>query len=88
MERFAVGPETLEELEVYRGGDLVATVKPKGLWIVGANGRLDILTKNGATILVDKAQKFHKPRWVAYGRTNGREDQQFDKRCFVGLLEE
>ncbi len=88
MQELSVRPETLESLDVYRGRDLVATVKPIGLWIVGANGRLDILTRNGATILVDKAEKFHKSRWVAYGSTNGRQARRFDKRYFVRLLEE
>jgi len=87
MQKLSFSPETLELLDVYRGRDLVATVKPIGLWIVSANGRLDILTKNGATILVDKAEKFHKPRWVAYGSTNGKEAQCFDKRFLVQLLE-
>ena len=88
MQKLSVHPETLDLLEVYRGRDLVATIKPIGLWIVGANGRLDVLTRNGATILVDKAEKFHKPRWVAYGSTNGRQVRRFDKRYFVQLLEE
>lgn len=88
MDRFSVRPQTLEELDVYRGDDLVATVKPVGLWVIGANGRLDILTKDGATILVDKAEKFRKPQWVAYGHSNGKEGHRFDKHYFVRLIEE
>ena len=87
MQKLSVRPEKLELLNVYHGKDLVATVKPMGLWIVGANGRLDILTKKGATILVDKAEKFHKPRWVAYGSTNGRQGQRFDKHYLAQLIE-
>lgn len=88
MQKLSVRPEVLELLDVYHGRELVATVKPIGLWIVGANGRLDILTRNGVTILVDKAEKFHKPRWVAYSSTNGRQTRRFDKRYFVRLIEE
>jgi hypothetical protein len=88
MQKLSVRPEVLELLDVYRDKDLVATIKPIGLWIIGANGRLDILTRNGATILVDKAEKFHKPRWVAYSSTNGKHARRFDKSYFVQLIEE
>lgn len=88
MQKLSVRPETLESLDVYRGGDLVATVKPIGLWLVGVNGRLDILTRKGATILVDKAPKFHKPQWVVYDSTNGWHARRFDKSFFVQLIEE
>lgn len=88
MQKLAVRPEVLELLDMYRGKDLVATVKPIGLWIIGANGRLDILTRNGATILVDKAENFHKPRWVAYVSKNGRQARPFDKHYFIQLIKE
>lgn len=66
MQKFEVPSIKLRSLDVYRKNKLIASIKPVGLWVIGANGRVDILTKNGSYILVDRAKKFETPKWTIY----------------------
>lgn len=52
-------------------------IKPKGLWVIGANGRVDLYSRKGAFTLVDTADEFQTPRWILHriGKTDG---QPFD----------
>lgn len=40
--------------------------KPKGLWIIGANGRVDVYTLKELLLLVDTARQFEPAHWVAH----------------------
>jgi hypothetical protein len=51
-------------------------VRPKGLWVIGANGRVDIYSRKGAFVLVDIADAFKAPQWVLH-RVGKREGQKF-----------
>jgi len=35
--------------------------QPKGLWVIGANGRVDLITKAAAPILVDQSEPLSRP---------------------------
>lgn len=52
-------------------------IKPKGLWVIGANGRVDLFSRNGVFTLVDLADQFEPPRWVLH-RVGGGNGQRFD----------
>jgi len=47
-------------------------VKPKGLWVIGANGRVDFYTPKGGLTLVDTADPFEPPRWILHRLGEGR----------------
>ncbi len=87
MEKYQVPPISLKLLDVYHENHIVATVKPVGLWIVGTNGRLDILYKDGAVILVDESEQFQKSEWIAYSRKNKNNGILFNEEYFLELLE-
>lgn len=40
--------------------------KPKALWVIGANGRIDIYARRKSLVLVDVARPFDPPNWVMY----------------------
>ncbi|MEI7866397.1 MAG: hypothetical protein WCI11_00790 [Candidatus Methylumidiphilus sp.] len=86
MQQYHVSPTTLKVLDVYHKNQIVATIKPIGLWLIGANGRVDILCKNGAVTLVDKSEKFHTPVWVAYSGTKSYEGKPFNSDFLFDLL--
>ncbi len=52
-------------------GDFV-WIKPKGLWVIGANGRVDIYAPKGAFTLVDIAEQFEKPEWILHHVGHGK----------------
>lgn len=86
MQQYGIDPTTLMVLDIYYDNHIVATIKPIGLWIIGANGRVDILRKKGTVILVDKSETFQKPNWIAYSRVKDGKGESFNRDYFYHLL--
>lgn len=86
MQKNEVPERTLTSLDIYCEGRIVATIKPIGLWIVGANGRIDILLNQGAIMLVDISERFAPPSWVAHKRPKTGGGDKFNKEYLLKLL--
>jgi hypothetical protein len=78
MQKYDVDPAEVPILDIYKNKTIVASFKPVGLWVIGANGRIDILTKSGAFILVDVAGKLENSKWKVYTPKNRTEGIDFD----------
>jgi hypothetical protein len=63
MKKYAVESTKLPILKIYRGESSIASLTPRGLWIIGANGRLDLFIQSNQWIVVDKAEIFESPDW-------------------------
>ena len=85
MAHYDVPATEIDTKDVYKGKTFILAFKPRGLWIIGANGRIDILTTNGNYILVDSAAPFETPQWKLFNgdRNNGVE---FTESTFLKLL--
>lgn len=86
MQKFEVFPTELKTIDIYRKKRLIASFKPIGLWVIGANGRVDILTKNGSYILVDEAENFETPEWKIYSPNQRKNGKTFDIPSFFKEL--
>ena len=86
MQQYQVEPTTMKVLDIYKANHIIATIKPIGLWLIGANGRVDILCKNGSATLIDKSDKFEKSNWIAYSGTKSYEGKPFNNRFLYDLL--
>jgi hypothetical protein len=64
MEKYHIDPVALDTADILKDGQIVLTIKPYGLWLIGANGRLDLLNKKGVNYLVDLSEKFQAPNWM------------------------
>lgn len=62
-----------------------ALFKPKGLWVIGANGRVDLYTSKGAFILVDKADEFRTPSWQLFRASGQPEGIPYAPELLTGL---
>jgi len=60
-------------------------VQPKALWVIGANGRVDIFSPLGIYRLIDRADPFAAPEWVLYqlGNRQGRRFEPSDLAATV-----
>lgn len=86
MRNYGVGPREMETRHIFQDGVFQLAIVPKALWVIGANGRLDILGKGINRILVDYADRFSPPQWKLV-RTSSRMDREdFSKEVFLGLL--
>lgn len=86
MREHHVNPQTVPILDIYKSGQLVASFKPVGLWVIGANGRIDILTEKGAYILVDKAEENGSPNWEVFSPQERRAGAPFDSSIIDKLV--
>lgn len=86
MQRNGIPAQNLTSLDIYHEGRIIATVKPIGLWIIGANGRVDILLNQGAVMLVDESERFKPPTWVAHKRPKTGKGELLNKEYFFNLL--
>ncbi len=88
MREFGLPAETLPSLSILmpKTGERIAEAYPRGLWIIGANGRIDFDTPAGLYVLNDRADIFGQPDWrMAPVRDRGNE-QPVTKEAIAGLF--
>ena len=67
MIRSGVSQQKQPMLRLERADGGFALFRPKALWVIGANGRVDLYTSQGTFVIVDLAEKFSDPNWKIYG---------------------
>jgi len=85
MSQFNIPATEVDTADIYKDKSFILTIKPKGLWVIGANGRIDILSTKGNYMLVDYAKQFETPQWKLFNgdKKNGVE---FNEQTFIQLL--
>jgi hypothetical protein len=63
-----------------------ALFKPKGLWVIGANGRIDLYTSKGTFIIVDLAERGAGPRWTIFRASQKRGGDHFEPEMITDLV--
>jgi hypothetical protein len=63
MQKFEVPAQDLPILQLLHEGRPSARVEPRGLWIIGANGRLDLFSGAKHHIIVDTAENLQPAEW-------------------------
>lgn len=86
MQKYNVGSEEIPILDIYKNKVIIATFKPVGLWVLGANGRIDILTESGAYIVVDTAKTGKKPEWKVFTPKNRKSEKNLDSSLIMELV--
>ena len=86
MQNFGVLPKKVPILDLYKNKNLIASFKPVGLWVIGANGRIDILTKSGSFILVDVAEQDNESEWKVFTPNNRKKGLVFDSASINELV--
>lgn len=83
----------IDILRIERAGHLVAVIQPRGLWIIGANGRLDLLVmpQSGGRrlfILYDHSSPMEdRTDWHIVRPSDGLQQSVFDPGRLRELLE-
>lgn len=84
MQKFAVTDRELPILDVLRGDQVVTSFVPRGLWLIGAWGRIDIITKKRTWILV-AIKKDNEFEWRLVSSEDRRQTRPFEKASLVEL---
>lgn len=86
MQKFGVAPRELPILKLSYNSEPLARIEPRGLWIIGANGRLDFFSRSGHYIIVDTAENFETSDWYIAPLSNGRSLQPLNRDAFIKAL--
>lgn len=63
-----------------------ALFKPKGLWVIGANGRIDLHTSKGTYVMVDLADPGTEAQWTIFRNTPKRDGTPFSPEIIENLV--
>lgn len=86
MRNYGVPELDLPILDVLESDEAVASFVPRALWIIGADGRVDLITRSGTEILVYDRDA-QPPGWQVADRNRRTQLTAFDVATFFALLE-
>ncbi len=84
MQRFGVNAVDLPVLKISSGGKVIATAFPVGLWVIGAHGRVDILTSRASTSVINTSRDLDAPNWQTY--VGDQPSKRFDRDFFLNFI--
>lgn len=79
MRRVGLQPVSLPVQEFRRGSETIGRLVPQGLWIIGANGRVDLFLESAHWIIVDRGENFAAPRWQIASALARRDTKLLDR---------
>lgn len=85
MREFAVADRDLPVLDVLRDDQVVASFVPRGLWLIGAWGRVDVITRDRTWILLAMKQR-DDFEWKLASSENRERMKTFDSSALREIL--
>lgn len=86
MQRFAVPDRDMPILDLMEGETPVLTMKPDGLWLIGFNGLIDVITPHGTVWLAGIPQTPNPPAWMLV-EPRDRSRRAWGRDAFRAVLE-
>ena len=86
MQKYGIEKQLIDVADIFKHDKLILSIKPVGLWIIGANGRVDLITKNDLFIMVDLAGWQKKSKWTIFKSNDRRNGKIFSKEIFYELI--
>ncbi len=86
MRRFEVSPRSMPVFDVMKGNKPVARFRPKGLWVIGANGRVDLTTPAGSWFIVDSAEPLSTADWHIASMADKRSLGRLSRQGLIEIL--
>ena len=87
MRKFNVPAASLPTLAFVHESGATASQIPRGLWVIGANGRLDLTAGRDRYIVVDLADSFTSPMWQVSTAQDRRNREPFTPSCLRHILQ-
>ena len=86
MRKMRVPPQDLPTLELIHDEAVSAKLRPYGLWIIGTNGRIDLVKGQERYLLLDHAGTFEPADWRAAPSIARRDSKPFNDAWLKALL--
>lgn len=87
MQAYAVPDRELPVLDVLDGDKVVASFVPRGLWIIGAWGRVDVITQTQTRVLVVLKNPTMGYEWRVVAQDNRPQTSALTKDTLMSILE-
>jgi Holliday junction resolvase-like predicted endonuclease len=87
MQKYAVSDRELPILDILSEGHVLASFVPRGLWLIGAWGRIDIITPTQTRMLVMLRVENQSLQWHIVSHDNRRETKLLTRELMQQLLE-
>ncbi|MGX7703429.1 hypothetical protein [Methylobacterium sp. Gmos1] len=88
MREYGVEARAMPSFDVLSQRRRAVRCQPKGLWTLGGNGRVDLVTPASALILVDRSEPLSSPpRWTVYRPRDRTRGVSFDGEVFRHVVE-
>ena len=89
MKQKGVPPVNLPTLKIFKDKEVLLFFQPKGLWVIGANGRVDVFGKVNNWILVDTSERFAAATdWRIADPSDRVSLKSFNRDALVKMLSE
>jgi hypothetical protein len=86
MRRYGVGPREMPVFDLVAVDGRAATLEPRGLWIIGYNGRVDLFAGSRHFLIIDRAEIFGRPEWQITDFNDRQKAAKFDKARLSSAL--
>ena len=87
MRRMNVKPRQMPAFEIRIDQRPSLRFQPRGLWTLGANGRLDLIASRSSPVLVDRSEPLSgSPQWTIYPLENRTSGRSFSAEICVALV--
>ena len=86
MQRFKIRPRKIPILDLKSDAGRSASLKPRGLWIIGVNGRVDMIVSPKHFLIVDRAKNFAPAEWHIINFYDRDEDRKLSKSTLANAL--
>jgi hypothetical protein len=86
MQRFAAPDRELPVLDILRGDQVVVSFVPRGLWLIGAWGRVDMIAPDRTEMLIAIRREDGKFEWRLTSSNNRRQTAPFDRNALLAIV--
>jgi hypothetical protein len=86
MRHAGVAARELPTLELLHNGTAEVNIRPRGLLIIGTNGRMDLVKGDEIHLILDYAKTFESPNWHIEAAADRRNSRPFDRGQFEAFL--
>ena len=82
-----IAARDLPVLDIFQEHVRTASLVPRALWIIGANGRIDFFPRVGQYIWVDRAENFYPSLWTSTPLSQRTREEPLTQALFISLLQ-
>ena len=86
MQRFQIEARQVPVLELTSPSGEEASLQPRGLWIIGVNGRVDLYAGDRHFLILDRSESFARPDWAISDFYNRSKVDKFDRATLIAAL--